>query len=438
MRRLVVVVCVIAGCFLGLHQAVVPAYAVAYAPGWNLVSGPNGSMLVGAVGNIYTRQPHDRAYESLPATAPLRGGWGYWAFFPRGGSLQAAPGLASYTVELESGEWALVGNPSAVAVALVEGADDSLVYPPNGDYKATTSIPVGQGAWVRAQGQVTVATAAAAAPPAAPQPLRPDPPATFDALKAVALSPADLPTHSLATERPLTTDPSYAAASYFAIWTSQSSGIVVSDALIASFSPADAHENTNVFRDELTNDPTSVNQQKTDIGGIGDAAMSLRFSYHDGSGNHDWYALIFRRDVVAVRVDVITDPGTYASGFVESLARIIDARLVGNTGATAAPPLPSAHLLQLSGIGQSRTPSFLIPAGSVQICFLFSKSPADAGSGTGLAFALYPVQVPTPNVTGLVLDSSGCRVVDVAAAGQYYISVGAASAMSWSLTVDID
>ena len=39
----------------GVHSAV----AGIYLPGWNLVSGPDGSLLIGATGRLYTLQPGD-------------------------------------------------------------------------------------------------------------------------------------------------------------------------------------------------------------------------------------------------------------------------------------------------------------------------------------------------------------------------------------------
>ncbi len=128
------------------------ALAVNYAPGWNLVSGPEGSHLAGAEGAIYTLQPGDAEYEAFPADAPLRGGYGYWAYFPRGGWLEAAAGVPSYSVMLLPERWMLVGNPSAESVMSVSGAVATLVYVPGDGYVSVSVIPPGVGAWVLGDG----------------------------------------------------------------------------------------------------------------------------------------------------------------------------------------------------------------------------------------------------------------------------------------------
>ncbi|MHB8574684.1 MAG: hypothetical protein ACYDCQ_05070, partial [Dehalococcoidia bacterium] len=42
------------------------AQASAYGQGWNIVAGPDGAHLIGATDPIYTLQPGDAAYQSLP------------------------------------------------------------------------------------------------------------------------------------------------------------------------------------------------------------------------------------------------------------------------------------------------------------------------------------------------------------------------------------
>lgn len=146
------------------------ALAVNYAPGWNLVSGPAGSHLVGAEGVIYTLQPGDADYEAFPADAPLSGGYGYWAYFPRGGWLEAAAGTSRYTVTLLPGQWTLVGNPSAEATAVLSGALAVLVYVPSDGYVSVGVIPPGVGAWVLGNGRLALNAPGAAALPTAPVP----------------------------------------------------------------------------------------------------------------------------------------------------------------------------------------------------------------------------------------------------------------------------
>ena len=144
------------------------ALAVNYSPGWNLVSGPEGSHLVGAEGQIYTLQPGDAEYEAFPADSSLRGGYGYWAYFPRGGWLEAAGGASRYAVTLLPGQWALVGNPSAEMIMTLSGALAALVYVPNDGYVSVSVIPAGVGAWVLGAGRLTLSAPAEPILPSAP------------------------------------------------------------------------------------------------------------------------------------------------------------------------------------------------------------------------------------------------------------------------------
>ncbi|HLZ70742.1 MAG TPA: hypothetical protein VKV26_12645 [Dehalococcoidia bacterium] len=140
------------------------ALAVTYAPGWNLVSGPEGSHLVGAEGDIFTMQPGDADYEAFPADTPLSGGFGYWAYFPQGGSLEATIGVAEYSVTLVPGQWTLVGNPNSKASVTLSGDFTALIFVPEDGYVSVSSIPVGAGAWVLGAGQLTLSAPAGAVP----------------------------------------------------------------------------------------------------------------------------------------------------------------------------------------------------------------------------------------------------------------------------------
>jgi hypothetical protein len=149
-----------------------PAHAVVtYQPGWNLVGGPEGSYLSGAVGSLYTLQPGDTDYAVVPATTALRAGWGYWAYFPAGGSLTLGPGQATYSVTPVSDQWVMVGNPGASGPARIDGVD----------VQAQPVMPVGHGAFVLSAHTVVVtvptepvAVGSAPAPRAPPLPACPD------------------------------------------------------------------------------------------------------------------------------------------------------------------------------------------------------------------------------------------------------------------------
>jgi arylsulfatase A-like enzyme len=138
------------------HRAAHTAAATTYPAGWNLVSGPAGSTLSGAMGSLYTLQPGDTAYETLPVDTPLKGGWGYWAYFPTGGSMQPSADASSYSVVLTPGAWTMIGNPSGSAAATVSGAQSVLGYTPGTGYQATTTLVPGQGAWAIGSGTLTV------------------------------------------------------------------------------------------------------------------------------------------------------------------------------------------------------------------------------------------------------------------------------------------
>lgn len=128
------------------------AQTVSYPAGWNLVAGPAGSTLVGADGSLYSFRPGDTAYEVFDVGAPLRACWGYWAYFPTGGSLAPAASQAVCSAATVSDAWVMVGNPSTTGPATVSGADQVLIYDPVNGYQQTTSVPVGAGAWLLGSG----------------------------------------------------------------------------------------------------------------------------------------------------------------------------------------------------------------------------------------------------------------------------------------------
>ncbi len=149
------------------------AQAVSYAPGWNLVAGPQGARLTGATGQIYTIQPGDADYQRFPANAPLTACVGYWAYFPTGGSIDFGPfGAASVNcaVGASNGQFFMVGNPSGSASITLAGADLAYTYAPDTGYQSTTQLSPGQGAWVSSSGVVKITTSAtvSARPAAAP------------------------------------------------------------------------------------------------------------------------------------------------------------------------------------------------------------------------------------------------------------------------------
>jgi|GEM_PF-3583296 hypothetical protein len=161
------------------HTSASPAQAgtaATYPAGWNLVGGPAGSTLNGASGSLYSLQPGDTDYEAIPATSPLQGCLGYWAYFPSGGSLNAGTSQGTCLVTPTPGSWTMIGNPSAGGAAAVAGADSLLTYSPSAGYLSASAIPVGAGAWATASGSVSVA-----APLPLPPPTQAPPPAAAPA-----------------------------------------------------------------------------------------------------------------------------------------------------------------------------------------------------------------------------------------------------------------
>lgn len=131
---------------------------VTYQPGWNLISGPTGALPGGIAGPLFTFQPGDTSYESLPGNAPLQAGYGYWALI--NSTLTATisgTGSASITRVIPNGQFAMIGNPFARA-ATVSGGGAIYVYIPGSGYQQTTTLQAGQGAWVQGgpTGQVII------------------------------------------------------------------------------------------------------------------------------------------------------------------------------------------------------------------------------------------------------------------------------------------
>jgi len=171
MRRFLVASLVVVALFIGAAGHTTTALAISYPAGWNLISGPAGSTVAGASGPIFSVQPGDAVYESFPASSPLRGGWGYWAFFPNGGNLTPGTSQSRCLIVPVPGAWVMVGNPSTAGAAPVSGADDVLTYTPMAGSQQASSIPVGAGAWVIGSGTVGITVPAPAAAPVLAPPI---------------------------------------------------------------------------------------------------------------------------------------------------------------------------------------------------------------------------------------------------------------------------
>ncbi|HTE85326.1 MAG TPA: PKD domain-containing protein [Dehalococcoidia bacterium] len=129
---------------------------VSYPAGWNLVSAPSGTVLSGAADPIYGAAPfgYPNAYQPLPNDTPLQEGSGYWAYFDspvtvtlRGPGRVFARGFVSQT-------YRLLGNP-LTAPATVSGGVAYVWDPIAGQYRQTTTLRPGQGAWLYPSGYVS-------------------------------------------------------------------------------------------------------------------------------------------------------------------------------------------------------------------------------------------------------------------------------------------
>lgn len=130
---------------------------VNYAQGWNLVAGPPGTVLEDAASPMYTSGGADGGYQSLPASAPLSAGIGYWVYFPSAVSVTLAVNTLPITSRvLPTRTFVLVGN-AGNDVAVVDGADALYTYDPvDGIYASATMLQPGQGAWAYSESGGTV------------------------------------------------------------------------------------------------------------------------------------------------------------------------------------------------------------------------------------------------------------------------------------------
>ncbi|MHB8574558.1 MAG: hypothetical protein ACYDCQ_04430 [Dehalococcoidia bacterium] len=133
---------------------------IRYSAGWNLVGGPDGTVF-NSSGATYTLGGGDADYVQNPGSAPIAGGKGYWAYFPTDTNVTLnGAGLPSVRVTLPPNQYVMIGDPSGTQSALVDGVfDQVLTYNASSQrYDTTTTLDIGQGAWVisSAGGTVTL------------------------------------------------------------------------------------------------------------------------------------------------------------------------------------------------------------------------------------------------------------------------------------------
>jgi hypothetical protein len=178
MRRLAIAGLITALLLVG-RNAAGTVLAVTYAPGWNLVAGPAGSTFPGATA-VYSFPPGAEDYIARTGATPSSTGYGYWAYYPHGGSPNFAdnPSNCRTMITAPVGQYFLAGNSSSTNAATVSGASAVYTFDPVAHtYVAATSLVPGQGAWVMPDsgGVVTIVagncTPASAAAAPAPQPI---------------------------------------------------------------------------------------------------------------------------------------------------------------------------------------------------------------------------------------------------------------------------
>jgi len=130
-------------------SAAAAGVAVAVAAGWNLVSGPSGSVFSQCNGPLYTFQAGNTAYQAVPNTSGIVSGQGYWCFLNAPTTLSLnGQGTTSASSTAPPSQWVMVGNPSATQTLTVHGADSVVTWNPGtGAYVQASVLVPGQGAW---------------------------------------------------------------------------------------------------------------------------------------------------------------------------------------------------------------------------------------------------------------------------------------------------
>lgn len=149
----------------GLALAAPGSFSVSLPQGWSIVAGPAGTTLPGVTGTLFTWQPGDTAYESIPAGSPLKAGAGYWVNMLASGqtAIATAPS-GSVTVTIPAGGQVMIGNPGNT-VATVTGADAVVTYDPTSStWSPVSQLQPGQGGWASSAAGATVTISNAPVP----------------------------------------------------------------------------------------------------------------------------------------------------------------------------------------------------------------------------------------------------------------------------------
>lgn len=148
---------------------------LSYPAGWNLISGPALAGLAQIRAPVYTRQLGDSEYQTVQRTLLDLGNAdseGFWVYLPASvtTTLSDFYGSVPSRATVPVGQWLLIGNPSPIEPATVDGADRIYTYDPLNGYLPTSQLGPGQGAWVySAKGGVVTVTPRPASWPVAVQ-----------------------------------------------------------------------------------------------------------------------------------------------------------------------------------------------------------------------------------------------------------------------------
>ena len=122
---------------------------VTYAAGWNLVAFPPGTDLTTVAGPFYTWQPAEQSYTLVSPDRGLPANTGAWVYFTAPTTVVLSTGsTAPVSFGLIPQQWALLGDPSGGAKAVINTATIAYTYDPLNGYQPTQALLPGRGVWV--------------------------------------------------------------------------------------------------------------------------------------------------------------------------------------------------------------------------------------------------------------------------------------------------
>jgi len=129
-------------------------------PGWHLVALPPASNISSGPELLFTLPPGNTAYQAVQPGQTTTAGLGYWFYVATPIVVTLPPdGDSAFSQTVPAGSWTMVGNPSGIWPAQINGADAVYTYDQNQGYAPANSILLtGQAAMVySAQGATITA-----------------------------------------------------------------------------------------------------------------------------------------------------------------------------------------------------------------------------------------------------------------------------------------